>query len=417
MKVVPGARRPIRFCLTGGWFDSPNVGDNALLLGIVESLGKAVPSEFTVLTPDTARVQSLHGLSALAPRRHPFKLIRLLYSVDALVFTGGSPFFDHTVHMLYCAALAAVARLCGTKVIIWGIWLRPLSNRYCRVLVRFICRRADYLSGRDPETVHGLSELVSGEVPVEFLPDVATQMTPLSSDEARGLLAVEGVGPNEKAVAICMRDFQAGREFGVHHYDRQFSPSDVERYQDAMAQLVRTLLERTDYRILFFPMHTVAPDDDRVPAMNVVERLGAVAGRTRVSVVTRQYQPREMKGMLGLMDLVVGTRFHSLLLASAMGTPIVSISHASKSESIMDLIGLRRHMIRISDVTGAWLSHHALEVLSQHDAIQSALREQYASFTAMYETQLSRLIMLLGGPEGTASSGRSQTIHSGRNVG
>ena len=410
MKPVSRSRRPMRFCLTGGWFDSPNVGDNALLLGIVESLGKAAPAEFTVLTPDPVRVQALHGLSALAPRRHPITLIRLLYSVDALVFTGGSPFFDHTVHMLYCATLAAVARLFGAKIIVWGIWLRPLSNRHCRALVRFICRRADYLSGRDPETVCGLSELVNGGASVEFLPDPATQMTPLSSDQAKRLLAIEGVRPNEKAVAICMRDFHAGPEFGVHHYDRQFSPGDVEQYQDAMAQLVRTLLEKTDYHILFFPMHTVDPDDDRVPAVKVVERLGAAADLARVSVVTRQYQPREMKGMLGLMDLVVGMRFHSLLLASSMGTPIVSIAHASKSESIMELIGQHQHMIRVSDVTGAWLSRHALDVLSQHDALQSALRKQYASFAAVYETQLSRLIMLLGGAEGPSSSGKSQPL-------
>lgn len=412
MKAIPRSRRPIRFCLTGGWFDSPNVGDNALLLGIVESLGKAAPAEFTVLTPDPARVRALHGLPALAPRRQPFSLIHLLYSVDALVFTGGSPFFDHTVQMLYCAALAMVARLCGTKIIIWGIWLRPLSNRHCRALVRFICRRADYLSGRDPETVRGLSELVNGEVPVEFLPDPATQMTPIPSDQARGLLAQAGMRPNEKAIAICMRDFQAGREFEVHHYDRQVSPSDVERYREAMVELVRTLLEKTDYRILFLPMHTVDPDDDRVPAVKVVERLGAAADRTRVSVIKHQYQPREMKGMLGLMDLVVGTRFHSLLLASAMGTPIISISHASKSESIMDLIEQRQHMVRIPDVTGAWLCRHALEVLSQHDALRSTLRNQYASFAAIYETQLSRLIVLLGGTEGISSSGKSLPLTS-----
>ncbi|MGC3972989.1 MAG: polysaccharide pyruvyl transferase family protein [Nitrospira sp.] len=170
MRAVSGARRPTRFCLTGGWFDSPNVGDNALLLGIVESLGKAAPAEFTVLTPDPDRVRALHGLPALAPRRHPIKLLRLLSSVDALVFTGGSPFFDHTVHMLYCAALAAIARLFGAKIVVWAIWLRPLSDRHCRALVRFICRRADCLSGRDPETVRGLSELVHGEIPVEFSP-------------------------------------------------------------------------------------------------------------------------------------------------------------------------------------------------------------------------------------------------------
>jgi polysaccharide pyruvyl transferase WcaK-like protein len=400
----------MRFCLTGGWFDSPNIGDNALLLGIVESLGTAAPAEFTVLTPDPARVRTVHGLPALAPRRQPLKLIRLLCSVDALVFTGGSPFFDHTAQMLYCAALAMIARLCGAKVIVWGIWLRPLSNRQCRALVRFICRRADYLSGRDPETVRGLSELASGEVPVEFLPDPATQMTPISRDQAQELLAGEGVRPNEKAIAICMRNFQAGREFGVHHYDRQFSPGDVERYQDALAELVRSLLEKTDCRILFLPMHTVEPDDDRVPAVRVVERLGASVDRTRVSVVRHQYQPREMRGMLGLMELVVGMRFHSLLLASAMGVPVVSISYASKSESIMDLIGQRQHMIRIADVTGTWLCRHALEVLSQHDALQSTLRKQYAAFAAVYETQLSRLMVLLGGVGGTSSPGKAQPL-------
>jgi polysaccharide pyruvyl transferase WcaK-like protein len=114
--------------------------------------------------------------------------------------------------------------------------------------------------------------------------------------------------------------------------------------------------------------------------------------------------------MLGLMELVVGMRFHSLLLASAMGVPVVSISYASKSESVMDLIGQRQHMIRIADVTGTWLCRHALEVLSQHDALQSALRKQYASFAAVYETQLSRLMVLLGGAGGTSSPGKAQPL-------
>ena len=395
---------PIRLCLTGGWFDSPNVGDNALLLGIVESIAQAAPAAFTVLTPDPARVQALHGLPAIAPRRHPLKLLRVLWSVDALVFTGGSPFFDHVVQMLYCAALAAVARLSGAKVIVWGIWLRPLQNRFCRILVRFVCRQAAYLSGRDHETVRGLSELMKGTRSVAFIPDPATRLTPVSSEKARALLAEQGIGPCQKAIAICLRDFRAGRQFGMHHYDRQFAPREVENYLNATAHMVTTLLEKTDYTVLFLPMHTVQPDDDRIPPEMVAERLGTAADPKRVKVVTRQFQPREMKALLGLMDLVVGMRFHSLLLASCMGTPVVSISYASKNESIMDLIGQREQMIRVQDVSGEWLSHHVLEVLSQREVIRASITTRYSEFAAIYEAELTRLLGLFNGAGGPPQS-------------
>lgn len=388
---------PIRICLTGGWFDSPNVGDNALLLGIVESIAQAAPAAFTVLTPDPVRVQALHTLPAIAPRRHPLKLLRLLCSVDALVFTGGSPFFDHVVQMLYCAALAAVARLSGAKVIVWGIWLRPLKNRLCRLLVRFACRQTVYLSGRDYETVRGLSELMKGTRSVAFIPDPATRLTPASIEEARALLADQGVGPAQRAIAICLRDFCAGQQFSMHHYDRQFSPREVENYLNATAHMVRTLLEKTDYTVLFLPMHTVQPDDDRIPAEMVAERLRTAADPKRVKVLTRQFQPREMKALLGLMDLVVGMRFHSLLLASSMGTPVVSISYATKNESIMDLIGQREHTIRVQDVSGEWLSRHALEVLSQREVIRASIATRYAEFATIYEAELIRLLGFFNG--------------------
>mgnify|MGYP001271396262 CR=1 FL=1 len=398
--------RPIHLCLTGGWFDSPNVGDNALLLGIIESIGRAAPARFTVLTPDPARLGSLYGLPALAPRKHPIRLVGLLWSVDGLVFTGGSPFFDHVVHMLYCAALAAVARLAGVKVVVWAIWLRPLRNRLCRTLVRFICRRATYLSGRNAQTVKGLSELVGGEIPVEFVPDPATRLTPLPKEQARALLSEQGIEPGCKAVAICMRGFEAGAAFGVHHYDCRFSSEEVDAYLDAVRELVRTVLLKTDRTILFLPMHTVEPDDDRIAAMAVVDGLESGTDRQRVKVVIRQYQAREMKAVLGLMDAVVGVRFHSLLLASSMGTPVISLSHASKNESIMDLIGQREHLVRLQEVSGNWLSRHVLEVLSQQDRIRAALKERYAAFAVSYERHLSRMLTLIGasGQQGPLST-------------
>ncbi|MFO0732038.1 MAG: hypothetical protein U0361_13845 [Nitrospiraceae bacterium] len=106
MPVREGARRercerqwPAATLVLDWWpvRQSGNVGDNALLLGIVESLGRTTLST-TVLTP--ILLGSSGSMIVWAPRKHPLKLVRLLWSVDTLVFTGGSPFFDHVARSI-----------------------------------------------------------------------------------------------------------------------------------------------------------------------------------------------------------------------------------------------------------------------------------------------------------------------------
>ncbi|MFO0732039.1 MAG: hypothetical protein U0361_13850 [Nitrospiraceae bacterium] len=67
----------------------------------------------------------------------------------------------------------------------------------------------------------------------------------------------------------------------MHHYDSRFSPQQVDAHLEAIRCLVRTLLRETDRTIVFVPMHTVEPDDDRRPAVAVVEGLDCGAGISR----------------------------------------------------------------------------------------------------------------------------------------
>jgi polysaccharide pyruvyl transferase WcaK-like protein len=387
--------RPRRICIAGSWFESSNVGDNALLLSIMESLNGVMRCSYTVFTANPVRVRSLYGVPAYAPKRQPIHLFNALRSADALVFSGGAPFYDDLEHMVYFALLTLVAGMFHVPVLVFGVHMRRLRKKPCTTLARMICRKAAFVGARDGESVERFRELGGREAPVWFFPDPALTLTPLPEESARKLLAAEGVDLSSRTVAICLRDFRAGADFRIHHYDEHFLHSQIENYLTSIRRLVHELITTLNARVVFFPMHIVPPDDDRVPAEKVVERLGSE--RERVVVVRTQYAPREMKAMLGLMDLVVGVRLHSLILSSSMDVPTISIGYSSKIRAFVKLVGRESECRRLEEISGEWLIERARANLEQSEAVSAEIHSHRERLGCIYRDGLDRIAVIIAG--------------------
>lgn len=331
-------RPPLRLCLCGGWFESRNVGDNAILAGIADSIQARQKSDLTVFTSNPDRVARAHGLSAVAIWRNPLAVVRALSRADALVFTGGTPFYDKVGHMVHFCGLALASRLRGVPILILGISCRTLNNPLCRKLARSICRRAVYLSARDDQSLLRLDALTGSPGRTRFCPDPAVRMKPASGAWARKelrFLRLEGRGLR---VAVCLRDLGASAKFRTSHYDPSYSRQDLDRFHRAVSGLCTHLVLGHRARVVFLPMHTDQPDDDRVPARECAALIRKAAVRSGVRLAEKQYGPREMKALLGTMDLVVGVRFHSLLLSACMGVPNYALSYAPKTSALMEVL-------------------------------------------------------------------------------
>ncbi len=362
----------------------------------MDSFGSVTDAAFTVFSAAPDRVRRVHGVTSFAPKRQPFQLFEALRRADAMLYTGGAPFYDDTIHMGYFATLAATARLFHVPIIVFAVTARPFQQKLSQGLARFICRAASYVGGRESWAVESLSSLAGPKRSVNLLPDPAAMMKPIPRHAAQELLAQEGVDPSKKAVGICLRDFSAGEAFQRHHYNERYGPSDLETYVRLIRQLVETLLRDTDYGVVFFPMHTVAPDDDRVPAQEVAASLENGPGSKRLIVVKRQYGPREMKGLLGLMELVVGIRFHSLVLGSSMGTPVLSIGYAPrKCEAFMSLIGQERYFAGLRELSSDWLISRVFDILHNRGQVVSSLRQAYSRLNRIYEDELTRIMAII----------------------
>ena len=87
-------------------------------------------------------------------------------------------------------------------------------------------------------------------------------------------------------------------------------------------------------------------DDDRV-----VQRRIAGFCRTEPFQVETLRDHYELKAMYGELDMLVGTRFHSVIFALTAGVPCIGIAYEHKTRGIMRELGLERWVIDIEAVT------------------------------------------------------------------
>lgn len=389
-------------CMTGTWLSSSNVGDHAIFGGVRDSLGKFANVYIRYLTAAPDRVRALYGVEAYAPRRSPLAVLRAVASSDMLLFTGGTPFYDHIPHMVYLSALTAVAKCFRVPVIPFAISLRGISRGLPLRFVKFICCTAAFLGAREERTLEKFREYARGKVPAELLPDAATQLVPVGPDEAEGLLEREGLDPAKPILGICPRTFSSDRAFQIHHYNKVFAEEVLANYRTAFAQLARYAATDLGFQLAFLPMNTQAPDDDRVVAEQIVAEIENDAAAERVHVVRTQLGPREMKGVLGRLTAVIGVRFHSLVLSSSMETPLIAVGYASKNRSIMEYIGLGEYHTDIEHVSFDFLRERLARLLDERVAITDRLAVRRREMDHLYDERVRYILSLVARRKETA---------------
>ncbi len=68
-------------------------------------------------------------------------------------------------------------------------------------------------------------------------------------------------------------------------------------------------------------------------------------------IISRHYTPDKICGLLKLCEFIIGTRFHSTVLSSAMHTPFISIIYTPKNRSLMKQLGIEEYGIEFKDLS------------------------------------------------------------------
>lgn len=362
-----------KICITGGWYSSQNTGDQAILITITDLLKKRIPdAQFTVFSSKPEFIKQKYGFQSFSHRRQLLKELWSLMTADLLVMGGGTPFYDDLLHMLHYSFLIFIAKVFNTRTMIYATSSRKLKTKYGRILTRYIFNNVDQITIREKETITEIKKL-GIKKPFHLTVDPALTL-PLAPPKVMDeILHKESLNDLKRPlIGICLRPMLTDA-FHIHHY-QLFSKEEIEHFK-------RTLVRISDYlttigTVVFVPMHTVAPDDDREFAHEII---GRMQNSSEVKSIENSYSPQENKGILSKLDLVLGVRLHALILASSANVPVIAISYGHKTSGLMELLGLKNFSFNIGQLNYDDFKKQIDFFWSNKDRIREELKRQMIS--------------------------------------
>jgi len=115
------------------------------------------------------------------------------------------------------------------------------------------------------------------------------------------------------------------------------------KFKNAWPKVVDFIISELNANVVFIPMQIPI---DRDFAFELIEN---IQNKDRIKVITGEYTPQEIMGIIGQMDMVVGMRFHSLVLAAGMGVPMIGVIYLHKSNCFLKQIEMERFAVHIGD--------------------------------------------------------------------
>lgn len=347
-----------------------NLGDAAILSSILESFSKEIPdAEFYVPTTKPSFISKNYGekYNVKAVDIMPWTgslrflglptLLALKKSDVALICDGiifGKKLFNPAFNFLIVLIFVVpIARLLGCKVVCYSCGIGPFPSKLSEIFAKFVLSSCDLVIMRENDS-KALAEEIGVTKEILVTGDAAF-INPVSPDNiGREIISRTGLSPDSKIFGVNVTsyfDSWLGK-------DEKFGSK--EDFINLLVKAIGKAKEECGFEVLLFSTH---PMDE--PAVNeVASRLGAY------KIFNRDYLSHDIQAAMRRCGLFMGMRFHSVILASAVETPIVSLIYAPKVRGYMRLLGSPELGVELAGLTAETLSKIIIDSWSRRAEIK-----------------------------------------------
>ena len=330
--------RQIRAVLCG-YYGKGNGGDEALLASLLQMLPESVMP--LVLSGNPAETRKRYGVQT-CDRKSPLRVLKAIRNSDVFIWGGGSLVQDVTsaASPLYYGGLMGLAQQRGLKTIAWAQGIGPLRRKLTTQVARQSFAGCTAVSVRD----RGSAEILTDwQIPFIMAPD---PVWALESSPVKGLWDLPA-----PRVAVTLRSHST------------LTPKRLANLTHALVDFQKA----TQTCILLVPFQ--ASQDLSIAQSIQLELTGP-------NQIFQLEDPKELKGLFRGVEMAIGMRYHSLIMAAAAECRCFALSYDPKVSQLMAALDMPGwDLAQLPDdptlISQTWLKHYANGDPLTTDQIQS----------------------------------------------
>lgn len=303
-KFVSSEAHPTRVLLAG-YCGFGNLGDEAILWGMLSDLRNAGFTEITVLSANPQKTERQFGVRCIS-REDPSAIDKALAETDIFVLGGGNLLQNETSNrsLYYYTQLLFRAKRAGCYTVLRG-GIGGLSGAWARKRARSALLACDLLLLRTPNDIKRARQLLKKEqIPIRLVPDEVLFLP--SVPETDG-----SVDRKRRLILLCTRGSTP-------------SPEGIRE----TAALCKRLEEEHGLYTAVYAMHPSADEDT---ARRLAEE---IRGATLLPTLS----PTEFLALAKSCALIISARLHPLIFAARCGTPAIGFSDGGKTDDFFDFM-------------------------------------------------------------------------------
>lgn len=355
--------------MIAGYYGLGNIGDEAILSGIINSLNHAFNEDIqiSVITNDPTGTYNLHKIGTIPQsfkqgiplflknqifRGESYKIAQEIKDCDIFILGGGELLQDLKWYYLpVLLSLVYFAQKNGRRTVIYGIGAGPIETTLGKQLCKKILNNVDVLTVRDLKSKESLEN--SGVNNVIQTADPAFAIDIPESQELDRLFLSTNISSIKNLIGVTAHSRIYNDEL-FRKNDGAFI--DLPSRRRKFASLFDEILLNEDKNLVLMP--TVKADID-----GFLDVKNYSKNDTNIYLLNHSTDFRLFLSCLKKIDILIGMKLHSLIFATLLGIPFVPLSYSSKVKAYLDILNLNNLNIDIEDIEKSCFNEHVIKSL------------------------------------------------------
>jgi len=353
-----------------------NLGDMAIMSSILESLSQRLPeAEFFVpsIKPDwvTKHYGKKYNVKAvnvmpwtLSIRLLGLPTLKCLKESDCALICDGiifgkklfNPAFNYLITLVF---LVPLARILGCKVVCYSTGIGPFQNTISRLFAKWTINGCDLVMMRERDSEQ-LTKEIGVTKPVELTGDAAF-INPVSSDiTALTIIKKLGLDSEKPILAINATSYL---DSWLKKDERLASPETFLHMLSSALKITHSKVKE-QFQTLIICTH---PMDEKT-----CNELASLSGG---KVLTNtEYLSHDIQAVMRRCGILVGMRFHSIVLASSVEIPVVGLIYAPKVRGYLRLLNCEDYGLELASLNAEVLGDKLTDAWDNRLTLQERQR-------------------------------------------